>query len=99
MLAGARAKPSTARLSGSDPTSVVGARETSPNKGATADEDDEDDYVRLVSKPRASRLSSSGHTPARHQVDGGGASVNESTAGAAGSFMSAGDVENKLFVR
>jgi hypothetical protein len=67
-----------------------------PHKGA--DEDDEDDYVRMVSN-HASRLSSSGHTPARHQIDGGGASTNESTTGAAGSFMSAGDVENKLFVR
>jgi hypothetical protein len=72
------------------------------------DQEDEDDYVRQASRPRAGfRLSSNGHTLARADtplqgqahIDRGGAGINESTTSAAGSFMSAGDVENRLFVR
>lgn len=77
------------------------ARESASHSASAMGNDereDEDEYVREASRPR--RLSSSSYTtPARPHTDRDSANVNESTTGAAGSFMSAGDVESRLFVR
>lgn len=88
------ARPPPGRVSGVD--GGIGRGVVPRKSPGGAESDDEDDYVRQVARS-APRASSRLTTPARYGNNATSSSMNHSTAADAGSFMSSGDVESRLY--